>query len=217
MSDREKLAREEIVVCGRSLFDRGLATGSSGNLSVRLDDGTVLITPTDVSLGALEAGMIAHIDVHGTVLGGPKPSKEAFLHLAIYDARPQARGIVHLHATHSAAVSCMAGLDPCDCMPPLTAYYVMKIGQLPLIPYHRPGDASLGPKMASIAANSPAMLLANHGPVVSGTSLRQAMNRIEELEETAKLFLLLRGSSTRPLNETEINDLEAVFGPAAAS
>jgi len=214
MNDQAFL-REEMVACGLSLFERGLAPGSSGNLSVRLDDGTMLVTPTDISLGTLTVDSIAHVDAQGAPLAGAKPSKEAFLHLAIYAARPQARGIVHLHATHSAAVSCMGGLDPDDCLPPLTAYHVMKIGKLPLIPYHRPGDPGLAAEMRKIAAGSPAMLLANHGPIVSGPSLRHAMNRVEELEETAKLFLLLRGSSTRPLDQAEIAELEAVFGAAA--
>lgn len=209
-------AREEMVAHGRSLFDRGLATGSSGNLSVRIDDG-MLVTPTDVSLGALDPAAISHLSADGTLLDGARPSKEAFLHRAIYRARPQAGGIVHLHATHSAAVSCMAGLDEDDCLPPLTAYFVMKIGRLPLVPYHRPGDETLADAIRAIAPGQPAMLLANHGPIVSGASLRAAMNRIEELEETAKLFLLLRGSQTSPLTPAQIADLEAVFGPAAAN
>jgi ribulose-5-phosphate 4-epimerase/fuculose-1-phosphate aldolase len=207
-------ARAEIVACGRSLFERGLATGSSGNLSVRLDDGSLLVTPTDVSLGALDPSALAHLTPDGTPIDGPRPSKEAFLHRAIYRARPQAAGIVHLHATHSAAVSCMAGLDDHDCLPPFTAYFVMKIGRLPLIPYHRPGDEALASAITHIAKNHPAMLLANHGPIVSGASLGAAMNRIEELEETAKLFLLLRGSATSPLTPAHIAELEAVFGQA---
>ncbi|WCT74155.1 aldolase [Sphingomonas naphthae] len=217
MTDREAAARAEMVESGRSLFDRGLATGSSGNISVRLEDGTILITPTDISLGALDPDAIAKVDAAGAVIGGPKPSKEAFLHRAIYAARPAAQGIVHLHATHSAAISCMAGLSPDDCLPPLTAYFVMKIGRLPLIPYHRPGDERLTDAIMRIAPDHPAMLLANHGPIVSGASLRHAMNRIEELEETAKLFLLLRGSPTSPLTPDQIDDLDATFGAASQS
>jgi ribulose-5-phosphate 4-epimerase/fuculose-1-phosphate aldolase len=215
MNDQQAEARAEIVACGRSLFARGLATGSSGNVSVRLADGSVLITPTNIGLGALEPSQIAHLDPCGAALGEARPSKEAFLHRAIYEARPQARAIVHLHATHSAAVSCMAGLDPAGCLPPLTAYFVMKIGRLPLISYHRPGDEDLAREIARIAPDHPAMLLANHGPIVAGRSLADAMNRIEELEETAKLFLLLRGSATRPLSALEIADLDAVFGSAS--
>lgn len=211
MSDIETL-RHAIVECGRSLFSRGLATGSSGNVSVRLDDDSMLITPTNISLGELQADMIAHVDGHGAVLGGMQPSKEAFLHQSVYAARPGARAVVHLHATHSAAVSCMAGLCPDNCLPPLTAYHVMKVGPLPLIPYHRPGDPALAEEVGKMAADHVAMLLANHGPVVAGHSLRDAMNRIEELEETAKLFLLLRGSQTSPLTHRQIDDLIDHFG-----
>lgn len=204
-------ARDEIVDIARSLFERGLATGSSGNLSVRLSDGTMLVTPTNASLGRLEAGRIAHLAADGSLLAGDAPSKEAFLHRAIYAARPGARGIVHLHATYSAAVSCMAGLDPVSCLPPLTAYFVMKIGALPLIPYHRPGDEALAATIEHLAPDHDAMLLANHGPIVSGPTLKAATDAIEELEETAKLFLLLRGADTRPLNEKEISDLARAF------
>lgn len=205
-------AREQIAAAGRSLFMRGLATGSSGNISVRLDDGTLLLTPTNASLGALEPARLSHLDADGRPLGGDPPSKEAFLHLAVYRARP-ARAIVHLHASCSAAVSCIDGLDPACCLPPLTAYSVMKVGRLPLIPYHRPGDAALGPRVEALAADHTAMLLANHGPVVAGESLDLALAAIEELEETAKLFLMLRGWPIRPLDAAQVAELETVFGP----
>lgn len=204
-------ARREIVAVARSLFDRGLATGSSGNISVKLDDGTMLVTPTNASLGRLEPELISHLDADGVLVSGDPASKEAFLHRAIYAARGDARGIVHLHATHSAAVSCMAGLDAHSCLPPLTAYFVMKIGQLPLIPYHRPGDASLAATIERLAPAHDALLLANHGPIVAGRTLKAALDAIEELEETAKLFLLLRGSEIRPLNSLEIEELGKAF------
>lgn len=209
-------ARREIADVAQSLFDRGLATGSSGNISVKLDDGGLLVTPTNASLGRLDPARISHLDADGALLSGDPPSKEAFLHRAIYAARSEARGIVHLHATHSAAVSCMAGLDAHSCLPPLTAYFVMKIGRLPLIPYHRPGDTALATSIERLAPDSAALLLANHGPIVAGRTLKAALDAIEELEETAKLFLLLRGSATRPLNSAEIADLERVF-PAAGT
>ncbi|RYD28358.1 MAG: aldolase [Lysobacteraceae bacterium] len=208
-------ARASIVRHSRSLFERGLATGSSGNVSIRMDDDSILITPTNVSLGDLNPLRLAHLDSAGNRLGGEAPSKEAFLHRALYAARPTARGIVHLHATYSAAVSCMDGLDPAQCLPPLTAYFVMKIGRLPLIPYHRPGDAALADTIVDLAADHAALLLANHGPIVAGTSLEQALYAIEELEETAKLYLMLRGSPTRPLDGAQIANLHAVFGPAS--
>lgn len=205
-------ARAEIVAHGRSLFERGLATGSSGNISVRLDDGSLLVTPTNASLGSLRPAAISLLDADGRLVDGEPPSKEAFLHRAIYAARANARAIVHLHATYSAAVSCMAGLDARSCLPPLTAYFVMKIGHLPLIDYHRPGDSSLAVAIEALAPDHPALLLANHGPIVAGTSLVDALNRIEELEETAKLFLILRGSATRELDGQQIADLAAAFG-----
>lgn len=206
-------AREAIVASGRSLFDRGLASGSSGNISVLLGDGTMLVTPTDIGLGQLTPERIALIGAGGERIDGDAPSKEAFLHRAIYAARPAARAIVHLHSSYSAAVSCMDGLSADACLPPLTAYFAMKVGRLPLIEYHRPGDPHLVPRIQELAPRHRALLLANHGPIVAGTSLPDALNAIEELEETAKLFLFLRGSATRPLDAEQIAELEAVFGP----
>lgn len=209
---KESEIRHQMVATGESLFNRGLTAGSSGNLSVRLDDGW-LITPTNASLGRLDPAKISKLDSKGNLLAGNPPSKEAFLHLAMYEQRPYDNGIVHLHSTYSAAVSCMAGLPADDCLPPLTAYFVMKVTRLPLIPYHRPGDLALAEAVRKLAANHHAILLANHGPVVSGVSLEAAVYAMEELEETAKLFLLLKGHKISPLNEEQIATLKAVFGP----
>jgi ribulose-5-phosphate 4-epimerase/fuculose-1-phosphate aldolase len=209
MTNENKL-REEIVEFGRSMFERGLTAGSSGNISVRVDDGW-LLTPTNVCLGRLDPARVAKLDWDGRHISGDAPSKEAFLHRSMYEERSGAGAIVHLHSTHSAAVSCMDGLDCADCLPPLTAYYVMKIGRLPLIPYHRPGDATLGTAIRGLAGRHSAVLLANHGPVVSGTTLEAAVYATEELEETAKLFLLLRGVPTRPLNRAQIDELKTAF------
>jgi ribulose-5-phosphate 4-epimerase/fuculose-1-phosphate aldolase len=206
----EHRLREEIVRLGRSLFQRGLTAGSSGNISVRLDDGW-LLTPTNACLGELDPAELAKLDWEGRLLSGSAASKEAFLHRAMYEERAGAGAIVHLHSTHSAAVSCMAGLDCADCLPPLTAYYVMKIGRLPLVPYHRPGDPALGEAIRGLAGRHSAVLLANHGPVVSGTTLEAAMYATEELEETAKLFLLLRGVPTRPLTPAQTEELATAF------
>jgi ribulose-5-phosphate 4-epimerase/fuculose-1-phosphate aldolase len=209
---REEAAlREQVVAFGRSLFERGLTAGSSGNISVRLDDGW-LLTPTNACLGNLDPARLAKLDWNGRHLGGAAPSKEAFLHRAMYEERAGAGAIVHLHATHAAAVSCMCGLDHDDCIPPLTPYFVMKIGRLPLIPYHRPGDPALGAAIRGRARRHCAVLLANHGPVVSGTSLEAAVYAAEELEETAKLFLLLRNTPTRPLNGAQVDELASAFG-----
>ena len=209
MTNENKL-REEIVEFGRSIFERGLTAGSSGNISVRVDDGW-LLTPTNACLGRLDPARVAKLDWEGRHISGDAPSKEAFLHRSMYEERSGAGAIVHLHSTHSAAVSCMDGLDCADCLPPLTAYYVMKIGRLPLIPYHRPGDEALGTAIRGLAGRHSAVLLANHGPVVSGTTLEAAVYATEELEETAKLFLLLRNTATSPLNNAQIEELKTVF------
>jgi 3-dehydro-4-phosphotetronate decarboxylase len=153
----ETRLREQIVEFGRSIFDRGLTAGSSGNLSVRLQDGW-LLTPTNASLGRLDPARLAKLDWNGKLLSGDPPSKEAFLHRAMYQERRGAAAIVHLHSTHSAAVSCMDELNPNDCLPPLTAYYVMKIGRLPLIPYYRPGDPALGDAIRGLAGRHSAVL-----------------------------------------------------------
>jgi ribulose-5-phosphate 4-epimerase/fuculose-1-phosphate aldolase len=199
-------AREHIVSAARSLFFRSLTHGSSGNLSVRVDN-TVLITPTGSSLGTVTPEQISVIDLDGRHLGGEKPSKEAFLHAAFLRARPSARAVVHTHSTFSAAISCLADVDVDDCLPPLTAYYAMRIGRLPLLPYHAPGDPALGPIAERSATRHHAALLANHGPIVAGVSLGTAMDAIEELEETAKLFLLLHGHAVRPLTPAQAERL----------
>jgi len=206
----ESALREEIVRFGRSLFDRGLTAGSTGNISVRLDDGW-LLTPTNACLGNLDPARLAKLDWQGRSISGDAPSKEAFLHRSLYEERQDAGAIVHLHSTHSAAVSCMSGLDHANCLPPLTAYFVMKIGRLPLVPYYRPGDPALGDAIKGLAGKHSAVLLANHGPVVSGRSLEAAVYATEELEETAKLFLLLRNTATSPLNNAQIEELKTVF------
>lgn len=206
----ENRLREEIVRFGRSLFDRGLTAGSSGNISARLDDGW-LLTPTNACLGNLDPARLAKLDGQGRTLSGDPPSKEAPLHHSMYEERRGAGAIVHLHSTHSAAVSCLGGLDHADCLPPLTAYFVMKIGRLPLIPYHRPGDPALGDAIRGLARRHCAVLLANHGPVVSGATLEAAVYATEELEETAKLFLLLRGAPAVPLTAPQIEELRTVF------
>ena len=209
----ESQLREEICRTALSIFERGLTAGSSGNISVRLGDGW-LITPTNASLGRLVPEQLSKLDRDGRHIAGDPPSKEAVLHRAMYAARTGSCAIVHLHSTYSAAVSCMDGLDCEACIPPLTAYYVMKIGRLPLLPYFRPGDPRAAETVARHACGHCAVLLANHGPIVAGASLDGAVSVIEELEETAKLFLLLRGTPTRPLDARKIAELEEEFGPA---
>lgn len=203
--------REKLCACGHSLFARGLTFGTSGNLSVRLPEGGWLMTPTNISLGDLDPARLSHLDENGRVVSGDAPTKEAFLHLSMYRKRPQCEAVVHLHSTHAVAVSCLCGLDASDCLPPLTAYYVMRIGRLPLIRYFPPGDQALAQEVEAMASTHHAVLLANHGPVVSGTSLDAAMSATEELEETAKLFLLLRGEKTSPLTTAQVEELRQRF------
>jgi ribulose-5-phosphate 4-epimerase/fuculose-1-phosphate aldolase len=206
----EQKLREAMVERGRSLFDRGYAHGSSGNLSVRVDDG-ILVTPTGSSLGRLDPARIAKVDANGVHVTGDPPSKEAFLHLAMYAERPSAHAIVHLHCTCAVAVSCLTHADPRNVLPPLTAYHVMRVGTLPLVPYFRPGDRALAEAVRRVAAKHRAVLLANHGPVVSGKSLDDAVDSAEELEQTAKLALLLGERPVSLLTPGEIADLEAAF------
>ncbi|WP_136065856.1 3-oxo-tetronate 4-phosphate decarboxylase [Modicisalibacter radicis] len=207
----DNLLREQIVTHGKSLFDRGLTMGSSGNISVRLDDGGWLMTPTNACLGRLDPARISRLDREGRLLDGDKPTKESFLHMAMYAERPRSQAIVHLHSTHSVAVSCLPDIDTHDCIPPLTAYYVMRVGRLPLVAYHLPGDTALGDAVKGLAGRHSAVLLANHGPVVAGKSLEAAVYATEELEETARLFLLLRGENPRCLTPEQVAELEARF------
>jgi ribulose-5-phosphate 4-epimerase/fuculose-1-phosphate aldolase len=197
---------ESICRLGRSFFDRGLTHGRTGNISVRLGD-TVLVTPTGGSLGCLRPDDLAVLGIDGTHVGGGRPSKEAFLHLAMYRARPADRAVVHLHSTHAVAVSCLGDIDDHDVLPPLTPYYVMRVGTLPRLRFHAPGEESLGPLAESVAHNHHALLLANHGPVVSAPDLATAADVVEELEETARLFLLLRGTRVHPLPPAALDGL----------
>ncbi|NNL18862.1 MAG: aldolase [Boseongicola sp.] len=206
----ENQTREQISRVGRSLFDRGLTFGSTGNISVRIDDGW-LMTPTGSSLGDLDPARIAKLDLNGRHIDGDAPTKESFLHTTMYDCRPKAGAIVHLHSTHSVAASCLHDVDPKNVLPPLTAYYVMRIGVLPLIPYFPPGDLNLAAAVREMASDHHAVLLANHGPVVAGTSLEDAVYATEELEETAKLFLALQGMRTRPLTDEQAAELGRRF------
>jgi ribulose-5-phosphate 4-epimerase/fuculose-1-phosphate aldolase len=202
--------RAAIVERGRSLYERGYAHGSSGNLSARIADG-FLLTPTGSSLGRLDPARIAKLDANGVHLTGDPPSKEAFLHLAMYAERPGANAIVHLHCTCAVAVSCLVHADSCNVLPPLTAYHVMRVGTLPLVPYHRPGDRALAEAVRRVAAAHRAVLLANHGPVVSGKSLDDAVDSAEELEQTAKLVLLLGKRPVSLLSPAQIAGIEAAY------
>lgn len=207
----ESRAREAICRLGASLFSRGLTFGSSGNISQRVDGGW-LMTPTNVSLADLDPARLSLIDHHGQLRSGDQPTKEGFLHRVMYDGRDDAQAVVHLHSTHSVAVSCLADIDPADVLPPITAYYIMRIGRLPLVPYFPPGDPRLAEAVRPLVGRHHAVLLANHGPVVAGTSLAAASSAIEELEETARLFLMLQGHRVRHLTPEQVDELRTRFG-----
>jgi len=200
----ESALRDAICRFGRSLFERGLTPGASGNISVRLDDGGWLCTPTDASLGFLDPARIARLDRNRTLLSGDKPTKEIPLHDALYDTRPDAGAVVHLHSTHAVALSTLPDLDPAEALPPITPYVVMRVGKLALIPYHMPGDPAVATAIRGLAGRHSAVLLANHGPVVAARKLDAAVFAIEELEETAKLVLLLRNLNPRILTSDQI-------------
>ena len=196
-----------------SLHARGFSVGSAGNISVRLEEGGYLITPTNSCLGRLEAARISRLDAGFRHVGGDPPSKEVFMHRAFYTARAEAGAVVHLHSTMATAVACLPDVDTDNPIPPLTPYFVMRVGRrMPVVPYYRPGDPAMEPAIAAAAADARAVLLANHGPVVSGRTLTDAVYAAEELEEAAKLALLLRGASPRLLTGAQVADLLATFG-----
>ncbi len=176
----EAKIREDICRFGRSLFERGLTPGSSGNISVRLPDGGFLVTPTNASLGFLDPARLSRLDAQARLVSGDAPTKEIPLHSALYDTRTGARAIVHLHSTHSVAVSMLPEIDPNAVLPPMTAYYLMRVGQTTLVPYYRPGDPAVADAIRGLAGRYSSVLLANHGPVVAGKTLADAQYATEE-------------------------------------
>jgi ribulose-5-phosphate 4-epimerase/fuculose-1-phosphate aldolase len=204
--------REEICRLGRSLFERGLTSGSSGNISVLLDGGGWLVTPTNASLGSLDPAKLSRLGADGRLMSGDAPTKEVPLHSALYQTRGGAGAVVHLHSTHSVALSMLPEIDPRAALPPLTPYYLMRCGLTALVPYYRPGDPAVADAIKGLAGKYASVLLANHGPVVAGDTLETAVFAIEELEETAKLYLLLRGLNPRYLSPAQVADLAATFG-----
>jgi ribulose-5-phosphate 4-epimerase/fuculose-1-phosphate aldolase len=204
--------REEICRYGRSLFERGLTPGSSGNISLRLEDGGWLVTPTNASLGFLDPARLSKLDAKGRLLSGDRPTKEIPLHTALYDTRGSARAIVHLHSTHAVALTMLPEIDPRAALPPMTPYYLMRAGETALVPYYRPGDPAVADAIRGLAGKYSSVLLANHGPVVAGDSLEAAVFATEELEETAKLYLLLRNLNPRYLSPAQVADLAKTFG-----
>ena len=208
----ETRLREAICRFGRSLFERGLTPGSSGNISVRCEDGGWLVTPTNASLGWLDPARLSKLDAAGRLVSGDKPTKEIPLHTAVYETRGAAKAIVHLHSTHAVALTMLPEIDPRAALPPMTPYYLMKAGQTALLPYYRPGDPAVADAIRGLAGRYSSVLLANHGPVVAGETLEAAVFAIEELEETAKLYLLLRNLNPRYLSPAQVQDLVTHFG-----
>ena len=208
---REDTVRADMARLAKSLFDRGFSVGSAGNISARVDGG-LLMTPTNSCLGFLDPARISKLDGEGNHVSGDKPSKEVSLHRAFYETRPDTGAVVHLHSTFATALSCLADLDPTDCIPPLTPYVVMRVGRVPLVPYFRPGDGRGGDLIRELGGRFAAVLLANHGTIVSGRELAATVYAAEELEETAKLIVTLRGAKLRLLSEADVADLRATFG-----
>ena len=201
----ETKLREDICYWAGSLFDRGLTGGASGNVSVRTEDGGLLVTPTGVSLGRLDPARLSRFDASGRHVGGDAPTKEMPLHSAFYETRTGAGAVVHLHSTHSVTLSMLSETDPEDVIPPLTAYAVMRVGKVALLPFFVPGDPAMADAVRSLGGRRSAVLLANHGPVVASKDLEAAIFAMEELEETAKLAIVLRGTGAVPLAPDQIN------------
>jgi len=178
MSDETRL-REEICHWAKSMFDRGLTTGASGNISARTPDGGLLVTPTGASFGRLDPARLSRFDVEGRQIEGDPPTKEVPLHTAFYETRGRTGAVVHLHSTHSVALSMLPETDPDSMLPPLTAYGIMKLGKVRLLPYFRPGDPAMGDAVRGLAGKRSAVMLANHGPVVAGKSLEAAVYATE--------------------------------------
>jgi ribulose-5-phosphate 4-epimerase/fuculose-1-phosphate aldolase len=210
LTNHEARAREEICLTGASLYQRGYTVGTAGNISARLDDGW-LITPTDACLGRLDPADIAKVDRAGKLVSGAKPSKTLELHRAIYARNSEARGIVHTHSTHLVALTLAGVWRADDVLPPITPYYVMKVGHVPLIPYRRPGDAQAAEQVASVAGKVRAVLLERLGPVVWERSVSHAAYALEELEETARLWLMSEPRPA-PLTEHALEELRTAFG-----
>lgn len=207
----EARLREAISTQAASIFARGLTGGASGNISARCEDGGLLVSPTGASFGALDPARLARFDAKGRHVSGDKPTKEMPLHAAFYETRGTAGAVVHLHSTHSVALSMLPETDPENMLPPLTAYSIMRLGKVKLLPYYRPGDPAMGDAVRGLAGKRAAVVLANHGPVVAARDLEAAVYAMEELEETAKLALLLRGANPRMLTEAQIRDVVTTF------
>lgn len=207
----ENQLREHICLLAKSMFDRGLTGGSTGNISARTGDGGLLVSPTGTSFGRLDPGRLSRFDADGVHVSGDAPTKEMPLHSAFYDTRSTAGAVVHLHACHSVAWSMMPGVDEDDFLPPLTPYAIMKLGKVKLLPFFLPGDPAMGEAVRGLAGKRAAVMLANHGPVVAGKDLEAACNAIEELEDTARLAIMMRGYDAKMLTPEQVQNLVTKF------
>ena len=207
----ESLLREQICLLARSLFDRGLTHGSTGNISARTDDGGLLVSPTGTSFGRLDPGRLSRFDAAGTHIAGDAPTKEMPLHSAFYAPRSNTGAVVHLHSCHSVAWSMMPDADADDFLPPLTPYAIMKLGRVKLLPFFLPGDPAMGEAVRGLAGKRSAVMLAHHGPVVAGKDVEAACNAVEELEETAKLAMMLRGVDALTLSPEQVQSVVTRF------
>jgi ribulose-5-phosphate 4-epimerase/fuculose-1-phosphate aldolase len=207
----ETALRDQICHLAKSLFDRGLTHGSTGNISARTEDGGLLVSPTGTSFGSLDPARLSRFDAQGRLLSGDPPTKEMPLHSAFYETRGKTGAVVHLHATHSVALSMLPETDPDNVLPPLTPYAIMQVGKVKLLPFFVPGDPAMGDAVRGLAGKRSAVLLANHGPVVAGRDVAAACAAMEELEATARLALLLRGMSPRMLTGAQINAVVTRF------
>ncbi len=210
MTQEAKL-RELICTLAKSMFDRGLTGGSTGNISARTEDGGLLVSPTGTSFGRLDPARLSRFDSAGQHVGGDEPTKEMPLHSAFYDTRGTAGAVVHLHSCHSVALSMMPDVDPDNFLPPLTPYGIMKLGRVKLLPFFMPGDPAMGDAVRGLAGKRSAVMLANHGPVVAGKDIEAACNAIEELEDTARLAMLTRGLSPKGLSYKDVQALVTRF------
>lgn len=206
----ETKCRDEMVLLARSLFERGLSPGSSGNLSCRLPEGGFLMTPTNSSFGFLDPDRLSKLDADGAWVSGDKPTKEDFLHLAMYEMQPNTQAVTHLHSTYCVCLSCLKGVDDHNMIPPLTPYVQMRVGPVAAAPYYRPGDRALGADIKRLAEKHSGIIIKNHGPVVAAKSLRDSVFAMEELEEAAKLYLLTRGLDLNHLSSAQLADLDAL-------
>ena len=203
--------RELICTLAKSMFDRKLTGGSTGNISARTSDGGLLVSPTGTSFGRLDPGRLSRFDAQGMLIDGDKPTKEMPLHSAFYDTRSSAGAVVHLHSCHSVALSMMPDVDADNFLPPLTPYGIMKLGQVKLLPFFMPGDPAMGDAVRGLAGKRSAVMLANHGPVVAGKDIEAACNAIEELEDTARLAMMTRGLSPRALSQIQVQAIVTKF------